>query len=97
MIGLISINFKTSPIEVREKFFFQDNEKTEFFDLLSAECPIEGLVVLSTCNRTELYYEYENHLGEEKKIFHLIMKCLVKYKKYSEGLSPYVSTKTGSL
>ena len=97
LIGLISINFKTSPIEVREKFYFQDNEKIEFFDLLSTECPIEGLVVLSTCNRTELYYEYENHLGEEKKIFHLIMKCLVKYKKYSEGLSPYVSTRTGSL
>ena len=69
----------------------------EFFDLLSTECPVEGLVILSTCNRTELYYEYENHIGEEKKIFHLIMKCLVKYKKYSEGLSPYVTTKTGSM
>lgn len=68
----------------------------DFFDLLSSECPIEGLVILSTCNRTELYYEYENHIGEEKKIFHLIMKCLVKFKKYSEGLSPYVSTKNGS-
>tara|TARA_B100000214_G_scaffold365579_1_gene333502 strand:- start:1986 stop:3242 length:1257 start_codon:yes stop_codon:yes gene_type:complete len=97
LIGLISINFKTSPIEVREKFYFQDSEKMEFFDLLSTECPIEGLVILSTCNRTELYYEYENHIGEEKKIFHLIMKCLVKYKKYSEGLSPYVATKTGSM
>ena len=69
----------------------------EFFELLSSECPIEGLVILSTCNRTELYYEYENHIGEEKKIFHLIMKCLVKYKKYSEGLSPFVSTKNGTL
>ena len=68
----------------------------DFFELLSFECPIEGLVILSTCNRTELYYEYENHIGEEKKIFHLIMKCLVKFKKYSEGLSPYVSTKNGS-
>tara|TARA_B100000427_G_scaffold327460_1_gene338248 strand:+ start:101 stop:1357 length:1257 start_codon:yes stop_codon:yes gene_type:complete len=97
LIGLISINFKTSPIEVREKFYFQESEKMEFFELLSSECPIEGLVILSTCNRTELYYEYENHIGEEKKIFHLIMKCLVKYKTYSEGLSPFVSTKNGTL
>lgn len=96
MIGLISINFKTSPIEVREKFYFQDSEKMKFFDLLSSECPVEGLIILSTCNRTELYYEYENHVGEENKIFHLIMKCLVKFKKYPEGLSPYVSTKMGS-
>ena len=96
MIGLISINFKTSPIEVREKFYFQDSEKMKFFDLLSSECPVEGLIILSTCNRTEIYYEYENHVGEENKIFHLIMKCLVKFKKYPEGLSPYVSTKMGS-
>ncbi len=96
MIGLISINFKTSPIEVREKFYFQNSEKMKFFELLSSECPVEGLIILSTCNRTELYYEYENHIGEEKKIFHLIMKCLVKFKKYPEGLSPYVSTKIGS-
>ena len=96
MIGLISINFKTSPIEVREKFYFQDSEKMKFFDLLSSECPVEGLIILSTCNRTELYYEYENHVGEENKIFHLIMKCLVKFKKYPEGLSPYVSSKMGS-
>ncbi len=68
----------------------------KFFDLLSSECPVEGLIILSTCNRTELYYEYENHVGEENKIFHLIMKCLVKFKKYPEGLSPYVSTKMGS-
>ena len=96
MIGLISINFKTSPIEVREKFYFQDSEKMKFFDLLSSEYPVEGLIILSTCNRTEIYYEYENHVGEENKIFHLIMKCLVKFKKYPEGLSPYVSTKMGS-
>lgn len=68
----------------------------KFFDLLSSECPVEGLIILSTCNRTEIYYEYENHVGEENKIFHLIMKCLVKFKKYPEGLSPYVSTKMGS-
>ena len=68
----------------------------KFFELLSSECPVEGLIILSTCNRTELYYEYENHVGEENKIFHLIMKCLVKFKKYPEGLSPYVSTKMGS-
>jgi len=96
LIGLISINFKTSPIEVREKFYFQDSEKMKFFDLLSSEYPVEGLIILSTCNRTEIYYEYENHVGEENKIFHLIMKCLVKFKKYPEGLSPYVSTKMGS-
>ena len=97
MIGLISINYRTSPIEVREKFFFQDNEKVKFYNLLLEKYSVDGLVVLSTCNRTEIYYEFENHIGEEKRIFHLIMKCLVEFKHYSEGLSPYVSKKVGSL
>ena len=97
MIGLISINYRTSPIEIREKFFFQDEEKIKFNQLLVKECAIDGLVVISTCNRTEIYYEFENHIGEEKRIFHLIMKCLVEFKHYPEGLSPYVSKKHGSL
>tara|TARA_B100001063_G_scaffold73587_1_gene67777 strand:- start:2314 stop:3588 length:1275 start_codon:yes stop_codon:yes gene_type:complete len=97
LIGLISINYRTSPIEVREKFFFQDNEKVKFYNLLLEKYSVDGLVVLSTCNRTEIYYEFENHIGEEKRIFHLIMKCLVEFKHYSEGLSPYVSKKVGSL
>lgn len=69
MIGLISINYRTSPIEIREKFFFQDEEKIKFNQLLVKECAIDGLVVISTCNRTEIYYEFENHIGEEKKNF----------------------------
>ena len=97
MIGLISINYRTSPIEIREKFFFQDEEKIKFNQLLVKECAVDGLVVISTCNRTEIYYEFENHIGEEKRIFHLIMKCLVEFKHYPEGLSPYVSKKHGSL
>ena len=95
LIGLISINYKISPIEVREKFYFDDKEKIDFFNFVSKQFPNEGIVILSTCNRTEVYYEYENHLGQEKKIFHIIMKCLVEFKKYSEGLSPYAIKKIG--
>ena len=97
LIGLISINYKTSPIEVREKFYFKENEKIKFYNHLFNEYPIDGLVILSTCNRTEIYYEFEKKLADEKKIFHLIMKCLVEFKHYSEGLSPYVLKKTGAI
>tara|TARA_Y100000768_G_scaffold189693_1_gene142094 strand:- start:736 stop:2007 length:1272 start_codon:yes stop_codon:yes gene_type:complete len=97
LIGLISINYKISPVEVREKFYFEDKEKIDFYEFVSKQFPIDGIVILSTCNRTEIYYEYENHLGQEKRIFHVIMKCLVEYKHYSEGLSPYAIKKTGSI
>ena len=80
MIGLISINYRTSPIEVREKFFFQDEEKIEFNNLLIQECSVDGLVIISTCNRTEIYYEFENHVGQEKRIFHLMKQRLLEKK-----------------
>ena len=96
MIGLISINYKTAPLEIREKFYFQSTEKSDFHKILLKEYSVEGLIILSTCNRTEIYFEFENHTGEIKKIFHGIMKSLVEFKKYNEGLSPYVLKKNGS-
>jgi glutamyl-tRNA reductase len=30
MIGLISINYKHAPVEIREQFDFSDDQKSEF-------------------------------------------------------------------
>ena len=87
MIGLISINYKTAPLEIREKFYFDSTEKNNFHKTLLKEYSLEGLMILSTCNRTEIYFEFENHTGEIKKIFHGIMKSLVEFKKYNEGFA----------
>ena len=95
MIGLISINYKHAPVEIREKFDFSDNQKIEFHTILEKNYDVEGLMILSTCNRTEIYFEYENHIGQESKIMHGILKALVDYKSFFESLSPYVNKKTG--
>ncbi len=47
------LNFKTAPVEIREKMFLNENEIPPFLRKLKetlSEC-----VVLSTCNRTEIY------------------------------------------
>ena len=47
------LNHKTAPVELREKLYVDEREIPAFLDLLRptlAEC-----VVLSTCNRTEIY------------------------------------------
>ena len=49
----VGINHKTAPVEIREKLHLREDEIPRFLDLLRetlAEC-----VVLSTCNRTEIY------------------------------------------
>ena len=66
MIGLISINYKHAPLEIREQFDFSDDQKVEFHEILKGYYNVEGLMILSTCNRTEIYFEFENHIGHQK-------------------------------
>lgn len=53
MLFAFGLNHKTAPIEVREKLYIHEREIPELLALLKetlAEC-----VILSTCNRTEIY------------------------------------------
>ena len=94
MIGLISINYKHAPVEIREQFDFSDNQKLDFYQILKSNYNVEGLMILSTCNRTEIYFEYENHIGQESKLIHSVLKALVDYKSFNESLSPYLEKKS---
>ena len=94
MIGLISINYKHAPVEIREQFDFSDDQKSDFHQILKSSCHVEGLMILSTCNRTEIYFEYENHIGQENKLIHAVLKALVDFKSFNESLSPYIEKKT---
>lgn len=51
---LTGINHKTAPVEIREKFAFAAAELDYAYDKLRNE-NVEGLVILNTCNRTEIY------------------------------------------
>ena len=97
MVGLISLNYKAAPIEIRERFHFEDSEKLVFNNLLKKNVGVEGLMIISTCNRTEIYFEFENHFGQEKKFLHNVIKELVEFKKYRDSLSPFLINYTSSL
>jgi glutamyl-tRNA reductase len=78
MIGLIGISYKTSALEVREQFSLSQEEVIPFSELLQKETGISDLVVLSTCNRTEIYFsqnKYNSHLAAK-----LVYKTLKHYK-----------------
>ena len=96
MVGLISINYKIAPLHIRERFFFDNSEKLVFHNHLRKELDIEGLMIISTCNRTEIYFEFENHIGQENKFLHSVVKELVVFKKYKDSLSPHLNNLTGS-
>ncbi|HRZ14280.1 MAG TPA: glutamyl-tRNA reductase [Candidatus Omnitrophota bacterium] len=54
-IQLIGLNHKTAPIEIREKVSFSSEKLAEALLCLKRYEAIEEDVILSTCNRTEIY------------------------------------------
>ena len=55
----ISVNFKKAPLQIRQQFAFSGEEQALFLSALIAENRISGGVVLSTCNRSEIYFTGE--------------------------------------
>lgn len=51
----LGINHQTAPVEIREKLAFSRAELPAVLDDLTALPEVEEAVILSTCNRTEVY------------------------------------------
>lgn len=52
---LAGLSHSTAPVEIREKCAFSEKQLESAYKQLTECKEIEGLVILSTCNRTELY------------------------------------------
>lgn len=72
LIG-ISINHRTSPIEIREGVHLGIDESKEFISILKTNVLKEGFV-LSTCNRTEIFGFPLNSSISHKSIYEELIK-----------------------
>lgn len=68
--GFIGINYKKAQLEIRDKTSFTDGMKIDFFQKAEA-VGIEQCMVLSTCNRSEVYFFFEKNeqLEQIEKIY----------------------------
>ena len=55
MIVMVGIDYNLASIDLREKFSFTDETLTGAYERLKNMPEIQGAVLISTCNRTELY------------------------------------------
>ena len=53
--GFLGINYKNAHLDIRGKTAFTDAMKLDFFRKVEA-VGIQQCMVLSTCNRSEVYY-----------------------------------------
>ncbi|SFE21799.1 glutamyl-tRNA reductase [Thermophagus xiamenensis] len=77
MIGIIGLSHKSAPVEVRERYAFNNEDIKKLSASILAHQQIDGIVILSTCNRTELYFSARTQClsGAIK----LINKCLLDF------------------
>ncbi|WP_430509626.1 glutamyl-tRNA reductase [Gottfriedia solisilvae] len=89
----IGLNYKTAPIEVREKVAFAPSELAEAMCSLKNEKSILENIIVSTCNRTEIYAVVDQiHTGQ----YYMKRFLLQKFGLKDEELSPYLIIKTGN-
>ena len=93
MIAILGISHKTGPVSVREQYSFSEEEISEFFVRLKPEKCFNGLAVISTCNRQEIYFDTDLETKEEN--FDFITHSLSKFRTYSPLHREYFYFYTG--
>jgi glutamyl-tRNA reductase len=87
---ITGVSFKTAPIEIREVLSFHKDEIAKVYQLLLAKEEVQEAVILSTCNRVEIYAIIKDGYTNLLKDF------IRDYHKYSKGLDAMVYQKTGA-
>ncbi len=54
-IAVVGFNHLTADVKIREKGAFNEGQQTRIMKLLSKDFNTRGALILSTCNRTEIY------------------------------------------
>lgn len=86
-IGVIGVNHNVAPIEIREKVSFTDIQKIEAINYL-LDKEIEEVIILSTCNRSEIYIQSKN-IEDKIKIVEEFYESFFN----SPGVKQYLFTK----
>jgi glutamyl-tRNA reductase len=85
-IFVSGINYKTTPLNVREKLSFSNSEQKKAIEEIMKIKSINECIMLSTCNRTEVYIYSDSCVFDNEGIEKLLLEMkglnLYEYKKY---------------
>lgn len=88
-VAVIGVNHNTAPIRIREKVSFTDTKKIEGINYL-LDHGIKEVVILSTCNRSEIYIHSDNI---ESKIH--VLKAFYEDFFDAKGIKEFLFDKMG--
>jgi glutamyl-tRNA reductase len=70
----LGISHKTAPVALRERLAFTESEASEFSQALTASAEVREAVVISTCNRTEVYLVVGDPVQAEGDVLSLLAR-----------------------
>lgn len=76
----LGLSYKNAPIDIREQVAFSEVEASQFLIKLQETFAIEEVLLVSTCNRTELYYSSSESIHRELVAFISATKGLASEK-----------------
>lgn len=79
----LTLSYKTAPLNIREQVSLNEGGIKQLLHFLRDYTSAADLLVVSTCNRTEIYYSSENDLSED------ILKGLALIKKPDAGFEQH--------
>jgi glutamyl-tRNA reductase len=86
---LLALTYKTAPLETREQVSLNETGVKQLLDFLRKYTPATDVLVVSTCNRTEIYYAADTDLSAE------ILKGLSLIKNPAKGFDRHFAKYDG--
>ncbi|MBL9150858.1 MAG: glutamyl-tRNA reductase [Verrucomicrobiales bacterium] len=69
----LGVNYKTAPVEIRERLAFPETGLPDRLREITGLDPVREAVVLSTCNRVEIYAAAEDHAEAFERLTHYLV------------------------
>lgn len=86
----LALSYKTAPLQIREQVSLNEGGAKQLLHFLRDYTPASDVLVVSTCNRTEIYYISEKDLSED------IFKGLAFIKNPDKGFEQHFAKYEGT-
>ncbi len=87
----LGINHKTAPVKIREQLSFAPDTIPDALKNLTSQDAVNEAVILSTCNRTELYCQLNCEDGESTKATNALIQWLKEHHNLADtDISEYL-------
>ncbi|SMO85664.1 glutamyl-tRNA reductase [Saccharicrinis carchari] len=79
MVGVLGINHKTASLDIRDLFSIAQSDIIPLSEHILSHPDLRGIVIVATCNRTEMFYSH--HKANADEIRSVLLKKLHSYLK----------------